>query len=94
LWLFAGDDGVGNFPARQGAQYCGFNPSFPASSPYVVAVGATQGPEAGNPEIACSSLTGALHVILIISCFSSCCIWSHIEFIFFEYFSDLCFSCF
>jgi tripeptidyl-peptidase-1 len=38
----SGDDGVANFQARQSKSYCGFNPSFPASSPYVLAVGATQ----------------------------------------------------
>jgi hypothetical protein len=30
---------------------------FPASSPYVTSVGATQGPESGTPEIACTSGT-------------------------------------
>lgn len=33
----------------------GYFPSFPASSPYVTALGATQGPESGDPEIACQS---------------------------------------
>lgn len=31
----------------------GYFPSYPATSPYVVAVGATMGPESGNTEIAC-----------------------------------------
>jgi len=56
----SGDDGVANFPARQDASQCGFVPSFPATSPYVLAVGATQGPEAGNKEIACTSDAGGL----------------------------------
>jgi len=56
----SGDDGVANYEARDDSSKCGFNPSFPATSPYVVAVGATQGPEAGNPEIACTSSTGGL----------------------------------
>lgn len=30
----------------------GYFPSYPATSPFVVAVGATQGPQAGGPEIA------------------------------------------
>ena len=34
--------------------------SFPASCPYVVAVGATQGPESKKDEIACSSETGGI----------------------------------
>jgi subtilase family serine protease len=38
----SGDDGVANFIARTDKSQCGFNPSFPASSPYVLSVGATQ----------------------------------------------------
>jgi tripeptidyl-peptidase I len=53
----SGDDGVANFVARNNASACGFNPSFPASAPYVLAVGATQGPEVGQPEVVCSSKT-------------------------------------
>jgi len=56
-----GDDGVAGQEARpnlQGKSACGYNPSFPASSPYVTAVGATQGIEAGGPELACGSSTG------------------------------------
>jgi len=56
----SGDDGVAGTAARAGDQNCGYNPSFPASSPYVTAVGATQGIETGGPEIACSSSTGGL----------------------------------
>jgi len=55
----AGDDGVANYYSRQSASYCGYYPSFPASSPYVTAVGATQGPEINSIEIACSTSTGA-----------------------------------
>ena len=54
----SGDDGVNSQNARDGTSGCGFSPSFPATSPYVTAVGATQGPESGNAEIACSSSTG------------------------------------
>lgn len=32
----------------------GYNPEFPASSPYVTTVGGTQGPELGLPEMSCS----------------------------------------
>ncbi len=35
----------------------GYFPSYPATCPYVVAVGATQGPESGGPEIACQVST-------------------------------------
>lgn len=55
-----GDDGVANFQARGHPLRCGFVPSYPATSPFVTAVGATQGPEAGQPEKMCSSRTGGL----------------------------------
>lgn len=54
----SGDDGVANFQARTNPKKCGYNPSFPASSPYVTAIGATQGPESGTAEIACTSDAG------------------------------------
>jgi tripeptidyl-peptidase-1 len=38
----------------------GYFPTFPATSPYVTAVGATQGPEAGDTEIACQSQEGGV----------------------------------
>jgi tripeptidyl-peptidase-1 len=47
----SGDDGVIGY----GNSICGYYPMFPASSPYVTAVGGTVGPESGNPEIACTS---------------------------------------
>ena len=47
----SGDDGVIGY----GNGNCGYFPMFPASSPYVTAVGGTVGPELGNPEIACTS---------------------------------------
>jgi tripeptidyl-peptidase-1 len=56
----SGDDGVANFAARNNQSSCGFSPSFPATSPYVLAVGATQGPESGQPEVACTSATGGV----------------------------------
>lgn len=58
--MSSGDDGVANYGARGNPSQCGFTPSFPATSPYATAVGATQGPESGQPEIACSSLTNGL----------------------------------
>jgi len=57
VMVASGDDGVANYIARSDPSKCGFNPSFPASSPYVTAVGATQGPEDSQPEIACTSST-------------------------------------
>ena len=37
----SGDDGVHSPLARTDAVYCGYQPSFPASNPYVTAIGAT-----------------------------------------------------
>jgi tripeptidyl-peptidase-1 len=56
----SGDDGVANFVARSDPSQCGFSPSFPATATNVVTVGATQGPESGTAEIACSSATGGV----------------------------------
>ncbi len=60
ILVSSGDDGVANFQARSNPKKCGYNPSFPASSPYVTAVGATQGPESGSAEIACQSDKGGV----------------------------------
>jgi len=60
IMVASGDDGVANYEARSDPSKCGFNPSFPATVPYIVAVGATQGPEDSKPEIMCSSSTGGL----------------------------------
>jgi len=38
---------------------CGYNPIFPASSPFVLAVGGTQGPERGRRETGCQTDAGA-----------------------------------
>lgn len=38
----SGDDGANSFRARQNKSACGLSPSFPASCPFVTAVGATQ----------------------------------------------------
>jgi len=54
----SGDDGVANFQARDDPTQCGFTSSYPATCPYVTAVGGTQGPESGQTEIMCSSSTG------------------------------------
>jgi len=59
IFVAAGDDGVAGENARGNPSACGFNPVFPAS-PHVTSVGATQGPEAGKPEVACSSATGGI----------------------------------
>jgi tripeptidyl-peptidase-1 len=60
VFVSSGDDGVANFQARGDASNCGYNPSFPASSPYVTAVGATQGGVTGGDEIVCSAQTGGV----------------------------------
>jgi len=51
----SGDDGVANFIAREDKAQCGFHPSFPATCPFVTAVGATMGPDSGQSETACTS---------------------------------------
>lgn len=53
----SGDDGVAGPKARSSVGLCGYAPQWPASSPWVTTVGATQGPELGAavPEVACSS---------------------------------------
>jgi len=53
----SGDDGAGNYHIRNDTSKCGYFASFPATSPYVTSVGATQGPEDGYAEMACSSDT-------------------------------------
>jgi len=49
----SGDDGV--IYSSGTDYYCGYFALFPASCPYVTAVGGTSGPESSNPEIACTS---------------------------------------
>jgi len=57
----SGDDGApGAFAREIGAGACHYNPSFPATSPYVTAVGGTMGVEDGGPEITCSSTSNGL----------------------------------
>lgn len=55
----SGDDGAPSALVRvYGSSYCGYHPVFPASSPYVLSVGGTQGPETGAREVSCASNTG------------------------------------
>jgi tripeptidyl-peptidase-1 len=49
----SGDDGV--IYSYDTDYYCSYIPVFPASCPYVTAVGGTSGPESNNPEISCTS---------------------------------------
>jgi tripeptidyl-peptidase-1 len=56
----SGDDGAGGVEAAQGLGYCSYAPVWPASSLYVLSVGATQGPESGSSEVACSSDTSGI----------------------------------
>lgn len=56
----SGDDGAPGYNARYNDSACGYSPEWPASSPYVLSVGATQGPESDDPEIACASNTGGV----------------------------------
>ena len=58
VFVSSGDDGAAGSEARADPNQCGFNPQYPANCPYVTTVGATMGPESGNPEVACSSQNG------------------------------------
>lgn len=49
----SGDDGVAGSNAQSSASSCGYYPQWPASSPHVTTVGATQGPESNQPEKVC-----------------------------------------
>ena len=52
---------MAGFQARDTPTSCGYVPFFPASSPYVLSVGATQGLELANKyERACSAATGGI----------------------------------
>eukprot|EP01042_Synura_sphagnicola_P036374 gene36374-biopygen3654 len=56
-----GDDGAAGFRYRSSAtSSCAYDPEFPATSPYVTAVGATMGAEKGYTEVACQKDMGAL----------------------------------
>ena len=56
----SGDDRAVNYNVRNDTSACGYYTSFPSSSLYVTSVGATQGPEVGSTEAACSFDTGGL----------------------------------
>ena len=52
----SGDTGVaGDAASFYGTLLCGYNPDFPASSPFVTSIGATQGPEVATKEVACEA---------------------------------------
>jgi subtilase family serine protease len=55
----SGDDGAVSRDVRTyGSLSCSYSPTWPATSPYVLAVGATQGVESDDEEIACQSQLG------------------------------------
>jgi tripeptidyl-peptidase-1 len=58
----SGDDGVAGYIVGDNPSVyaCDYYPSWPATSPYVLAVGGTQGPEVSGAEIACSSATSGV----------------------------------
>ena len=56
LLVASGDDGVGNFIVRNSPGLCGYFSDYPSGSPYVTAVGATQGAESNLPEVTCQVL--------------------------------------
>ena len=56
----SGDDGVANSWTYNNISNCGYDPAFPASSPYVTTVGATMGPEIGSTEVVCDANLGGV----------------------------------
>lgn len=56
----SGDDGASSPLARDSRKSCGYAPSYPATSKYVTAVGATFGPESGRTETACQADLGGI----------------------------------
>jgi len=60
IFVSSGDDGVAGNGARGNASACGYEPSFPATSPYITAVGATQGGPLGGEEVVCSGNTSGV----------------------------------
>jgi tripeptidyl-peptidase-1 len=60
IFASSGDDGVAGYLVRDNVSACGYFPQWPASSPYVTAVGGTQGPENDLPEVACTSDGGGI----------------------------------
>merc|ERR1719253_1066494 len=57
VFVSSGDDGVANFGCTSASQ-CAYNPSYPATSPYVTAVGATYAASwetPGQGEIVCQA---------------------------------------
>jgi len=55
----SGDNGVLGYDAGNNP-ICGYYPQYITANPYVVSVGATQGPESQETEIGCSTATGAI----------------------------------
>jgi tripeptidyl-peptidase-1 len=63
VMVSAGDDGAMSTNARatnMGTYGCGYMPSYPASGPYVIAVGATMGPGYGSEEKVCQGSAGGV----------------------------------
>lgn len=60
ITVSSGDNGVAGNSCLCGGTSAGYRPSFPATCPYVTAVGATMGPNQGDPEYACQSNTGGI----------------------------------
>ena len=56
----SGDDGAPGVAAIYNSSACSYDPVFPASSPYVTAVGATMGLEKGSKEVACDANQGGI----------------------------------
>lgn len=55
IFASSGDDGVAGYAVRNLPRACDYYPQFPASSPMVTTVGATNGPQANRTEVVCQS---------------------------------------
>ena len=56
----SGDDGAVSQSVRNSTDSCGYMPSFPATCPYITAVGASFGIESGQLEQGCNSAKGGI----------------------------------
>jgi len=60
ILVSSGNDGAAGYDTKIGDLSCGYFPIFPATSPFVTSIGATQGPESEEKEISCQSNRGGV----------------------------------
>ena len=59
IFASSGDQGAPGTYAYENKDHCGYFPQWPASSPYITAVGATMGPESFLSESVCTTASTA-----------------------------------